>query len=332
MWAAYLPVVPYILYLGLKHRSLTLFTAANPGIPAGGLAGESKSEILDQLAPSGAVAKYTVVQGPVATEFPVVLKPDVGERGSGVVIAHSAEELAAHLRPGMILQEYVPGVEFGVFYYRFPGEPRGRILSLTHKQFPIVVGDGVSTLEKLILADSRAVAIAPVYLARHPDAGTRVPAAGERVQLVNIGSHCRGAVFVDGSEYITQALMTRVDEIAHHFSGFYFGRFDVRSPSIEHFKRGEFLILELNGVTSEPAPYLRSSSEPHRGLPRDVHAVATRIRDRRSESRLGHEPAGIGEIVRLLRRRRCSISSGVRYTRRFRAATFGETTPYSHLR
>ena len=95
LWAAYLPVVPYILYLGLKHRSLTLFTAANPGIPAGGLAGESKSEILNQLAPSGAVAKYRVVQGPVATEFPVVLKPDVGERGSGVVIAHSPEELNA---------------------------------------------------------------------------------------------------------------------------------------------------------------------------------------------------------------------------------------------
>jgi hypothetical protein len=40
----------------------------------------------------------------------------------------------------------------------------------------------------------------------------------------------------------------------------------------------------------------------------------------------GHEPAAIGEIVRLLQRRRCSISSGVRYTRRFRAATCGETT------
>ena len=327
VWAAYLPVVPYILYLGWKHRSLTLFTAANPGIPAGGLAGESKSEILNQLAPSGAVAKYTVVQGPVATEFPVVLKPDVGERGSGVVIAHSREELNAHLQPGMILQEYVPGVEFGVFYYRYPGEPRGGILSLTHKQFPIVVGDGFSTLEKLILVDSRAVAIAPVYLARHPDARTRVPAIGERVQLVNIGSHCRGAVFVDGSEYMTEALATRVDEIVHHFSGFYFGRLDVRSPSIEHFSRGEFLILELNGVTSEPTHIYDSRvslTAAYRAmflqwrLAFEIGAV---------NRALGHEPAAIGEIVRLLRRRRCSISSGVRYTRRFRAATGGETTP-----
>ena len=48
-WLAYLPVVPYILYLGVKHRSLTLFTAANPGIPSGGFAGESKSAILANL-------------------------------------------------------------------------------------------------------------------------------------------------------------------------------------------------------------------------------------------------------------------------------------------
>jgi hypothetical protein len=256
-----------------------------------------------------------------------VLKPDVGERGSGVLIAHSADELAAHVRPGMILQEYVPGIEFGVFYYRYPGEPRGHILSLTHKQFPIVVGDGVSTLEKLILADSRAVAIAPVYLARHPDAGTRVPAIGERVQLVNIGSHCRGAVFVDGSAYITEAIMTRVDEIARHFSGFYFGRFDVRSPSIEHFQRGEFLILELNGVTSEPTHIY----DPRVSIIAAYRAMFMQWRLAfeigAANRAVGHEPARIGEIVRLLRERRCSISSGVRYTRRFRAATFGETAP-----
>jgi membrane protein DedA with SNARE-associated domain len=327
MWAAYLPVVPYILYLALKHRSLTVFTAANPGIPAGGLAGESKSEILDQLAPSGAVARYTVVDGPVTTEFPVVLKPDVGERGSGVVIAHSAKELATCLRPGMILQEYVPGVEFGVFYYRFPGERHGRILSLTHKQFPFVIGDGVSTLEKLILADSRAVAIAAVYLARHPDAGTRVPAAEERVQLVNIGSHCRGAVFLDGSECITEALTTRVDEIARHFSGFHFGRFDVRSPSIEHVKRGEFLVLELNGVTSEPTHIY----DPRVTLVGAYRAMFMQWRLAfeigAANRALGYEPAGIGEIVRLLRLRSCSVSSGVKHTRRLRTATLGETTP-----
>jgi len=45
----YPPVVAYIAYLGIKFRSWTLFTAANPAISAGGFVGESKYQILEQL-------------------------------------------------------------------------------------------------------------------------------------------------------------------------------------------------------------------------------------------------------------------------------------------
>jgi len=45
----YPPVVAYIAYLGIRFRSWTLFTAANPAIPASGFVGESKSEILQHL-------------------------------------------------------------------------------------------------------------------------------------------------------------------------------------------------------------------------------------------------------------------------------------------
>src|SRR5688572_21138563 len=41
----YTPVLLYVLWLALKHRSLTVFTAVNPSIPAGGFRGESKNEI-----------------------------------------------------------------------------------------------------------------------------------------------------------------------------------------------------------------------------------------------------------------------------------------------
>ena len=46
-WALYMPLTPYLVWLALKHRSLTLFTAANPDIPAGGFIGESKFDILE---------------------------------------------------------------------------------------------------------------------------------------------------------------------------------------------------------------------------------------------------------------------------------------------
>lgn len=56
-WLFYLPVVAWVLWLGLRFRNLTLFTAANPSLPAGGFVGESKSDILDGL-PADAVARH----------------------------------------------------------------------------------------------------------------------------------------------------------------------------------------------------------------------------------------------------------------------------------
>jgi hypothetical protein len=78
-----------------------------------------------------------------------------------------------------------------------------------------------------------------------------VPALGEVVRLVEIGTHCRGAIFVDGMKYKIAALEDAVEELARSFEGFYFGRFDLRAPSLEAFGEGDFKVLELNGVSSE---------------------------------------------------------------------------------
>lgn len=273
-WMAYLPLVPYLLYLAARHRSLLVFMAANPGIATGGLVGESKSEILEQLAHCpDAVPVFTVVPvtlGPDARleaakdfllrqqlTYPVVLKPDVGERGKGVAIIRDEQALRSYLNMAagpVILQKYVPGHEFGVFYYRIPGQAHGRILSITEKAFPQVTGDGQSTVENLILADDRAVCIAPTYarLCRTPM--DYIPAAGERIPLVEIGSHCRGTIFLDARHLNNPALEQRIDEIAHAHSGFYIGRFDVRAESREAFTAGRTIqVMELNGVGGEAA-------------------------------------------------------------------------------
>jgi membrane protein DedA with SNARE-associated domain len=250
-WLSYLPLIPYLLYLGVKHRSLTVFTAANPGIPSGGFVGESKSAILARLPRTPAFQVVRPGGSIEVEEFPVVLKPDVGERGTGVVIARSEDDVRRYLdgaTQDTIVQQYVGGLEFGVFYYRRPGESMGRILSITEKRFPEVVGDGRRTLRDLVLADRRASAIARVYLKRDAD---RVPVAGERVRLVEIGSHCRGAIFLDGGRYETPALRVSVDEVAQSHLGFYFGRFDLRTPSVDDFRAGRLQVLELNGVSAE---------------------------------------------------------------------------------
>jgi membrane protein DedA with SNARE-associated domain len=271
-WAAYMPLAPYLIYLAVRHRSLTLFTAANPGIPTGGFAGESKSAILRHLASiPGLVPRFAVIPQSASVyarlqlarsfmadnrlEYPVVLKPDFGERGTGVRIVRSEPELSAYFgaaRTDTILQRYISGMEFGVFYVRRPGETTGRILSLTHKCFPSVIGDGRSTLENLILDDDRAVCMARAYFAAAQRPLDAIPAAGESVKLVEIGSHCRGSVFLDAQRLITPQLTEAAGRAAKAHPGFYLGRFDVRTPSVEALQAGIFQVLELNGVTAEP--------------------------------------------------------------------------------
>ena len=271
-WVFYLPVVCYIGFLAVKYRSLTLFTAANPAMPASGFIGESKSDILHGLsAARDFVARTaTVPASPdliqslrsaksfmVANDltFPVVLKPDAGQRGSGVAVVQSDSELERYLRHAgteTIIQEYVPGFEFGVFYFRYPNSRTGQIFSITEKRFPIVIGDGESNLAHLILKDQRAVCMAEFYLNKQAEQLWDVPKKGEAVQLVEVGTHCRGAIFLDGAWVNTETLEQAIDRISQTYPGFYFGRFDIRTPSIEDFKQGRnFKVVELNGVTSE---------------------------------------------------------------------------------
>ena len=73
-------------------------------------------------------------------DFPVIVKPDVGERGRGVTRIDSLSQLASHLEQtnnDQIVQEYIDGPEFGVFYVRHPRQPHGCIFSITAKRMPV---------------------------------------------------------------------------------------------------------------------------------------------------------------------------------------------------
>ncbi len=269
-WAFYPPVVLYLACLALRHRSATLFTAANPAMPASGFIGESKGEILDGLGPEW-VARYRRLPAGASPEeklaaaraflaehgldLPLVVKPDAGQRGLGVVVARSWEEVHTTLATAsgdLVVQEHVEGLEFGVFYLRQPGEETGTIFSITEKQLPSVVGDGERTLEELILADRRAVFAARSYFERFAGRLDEVPAAGEAVRLTDLGTHCRGAVFLDGAAHHTPELAAAIERISRSYEGFFFGRYDLRVPSVDDLRAGRGLrVLELNGVTSE---------------------------------------------------------------------------------
>lgn len=220
--------------------------------------GESKWDILRQLQRAGDyIARSEMLQPDdiSAPAFPIVLKPNVGERGRGVAIVRSDQDLHRYMataRDEIIVQEYVTGIEFGVFYVRYPDEERGRIVSITRKRLPEVTGDGRSTVLELILNDARAFCIAGTYLHSIGRDPASVPRHGERIQLAEIGSHCRGAIFLNATHLKTEAMENAIDSISKAHPGFYFGRFDLRAESVEAFQQGRgFKILELNGVGAE---------------------------------------------------------------------------------
>ena len=126
------------------------------------------------------------------------------------------------------------------------------MVSITEKRLPKVTGDGKRTLEELVLTHPRSVCMAEKHLTYLSDRLDYIPKNGEVVLIGEIGTHSLGALFFDGSEIHTPELASRFSSIAQSHDDFYFGRFDVRAPSIGHLKAGkEIQILELNALFGE---------------------------------------------------------------------------------
>lgn len=266
----YLPVAIRVALLAIRHGGLSTITAANPGMPDGGTVGESKSEILSRL-PSEWTIPFVLIGAGDRDErvhtvaaamrerswpFPIVLKPDVGQRGVGVRLMRTLEDVDEYLRQErrpVVAQPFHDGpFEAGVFYYRRPGDVRGRILSMTDKRFPVVVGDGQSTLEDLIWRHPRYRMQARTFLERHAAVRHQVLMAGAQCQLAIAGNHAQGCLFRNGRELMTPALEARIDEIARSYPGFFIGRFDIRYRDPQAFAAGtDLAIVELNGATAE---------------------------------------------------------------------------------
>jgi hypothetical protein len=97
------------------------------------------------------------------------------------------------------------------------------------------------------------VGSSPFFLEHHATRLAEIPPAGTTLPLTELGTHCRGSLFLDGTDsLLTPALTAAVDAISQSFDGFYFGRYDLRCPSAADLRAGQNLrVIELNGVTSE---------------------------------------------------------------------------------
>ncbi len=278
-WFNLVPVLYYV-WLGVKHRCVPLGLNVNPSIYASGFAGERKQDIYklfprkvtgDVVAPLVAVAP---VSGGWAEErlrkslelmqleglmFPVVAKPDIGQRGVGVQRISSEYELREYItqfpmKETFLLQELITLPEEGAaLYVRLPSEEKGRIVALTHKQFVTVVGDGEHTLRQLIIADRRGLQLSTLYFHKQHARLDQVVPTGEQVMLNFAGNHGQGTIFLRVDERITEAMAAAFDAFARTAPDFYYGRIDFCFESWEKLAQGEgFRVIEVNGIGGEP--------------------------------------------------------------------------------
>lgn len=294
-WPRFLVYLP-VLWWGVKrmvHRKgLQPLTAVNPGYAYdGGVQDESKSELNIKLGdgdPPAESVLHCVLIDEVSTEaryqsaldaieqdrelgeYPMIAKPNKGERGRAVKLLRDDGDLESYCTTSnepFILQKFHPGpVEVGVLWMRqtesitnpdYDG-PTGFIYAITIKHFPTLRGDSKRTLRRLILAHPRHRAQPAVFFKHNRSRLGWVPMDGEKVVMGIAGNHAQGAKFTDGADFITPELTERMNSIIDRFDqragrGFDIGRFDLRCESLDQLSKGSgFGIVELNGLTSEP--------------------------------------------------------------------------------
>jgi len=267
-WLFYLPVLPYWVFLSLKNKSFAYFSVANPGIDLGGFFGESKSEILslidkEYLPKSISVsehAEFILIKDRLIDEginYPIIAKPDVGERGTDVYKINNEKELLNyHSKANFhyIIQEFIAyEFELGVLYSRLPNAEKGEVSSVTLKEFLTVIGDGKSSIIELMQKITRARFQIERLKKEMGNGIYRIPLNNEKVLLEPIGNHCRGTRFINFNHVINDDLNATFDKISIPIKGFYYGRYDLKAKTLSDFQQGNFIkIMELNGASSEP--------------------------------------------------------------------------------
>jgi hypothetical protein len=316
-WAANIPVYGFWLLFSLRARHPFFFSNVNPDIPLGGALGESKSDIL-RLLPPEIVPEWVLVSPATPFEevqaalekahigFPLMAKPDIGERGFLVKKIETPAELRAYLEQWpvpFILQKFLAQPrEASVLFYRFPGsEGRFGISSICLKEFMRVRGDGVSTIRALMARRTRSAFQLARFEQDFPEVLNYIPSEGEERLLEPVGNHARGTKFLNGDHLLDAQLVASFTSICTHLTGVLFGRFDLKYEDETALRLGKFQTMELNGVFAEPAHIY----DPSHGMWRAYQDLWRHWRLlfllHRAQKKMGIQPTSLGESWRFIR-------------------------------
>ena len=267
-WVFYLPAYFYYFYLALKSRKWVYFSVLNPCMNFGGAFLSSKNKALQNI-PKEWVPKTLLVNPgedfssinkglkKEKIKFPLIVKPDMGERGKGVEIIPKLSDLENHIaslpKEPYLIQEYIEyPLELGIlFYWDLEGKPQ--ISSIGSKSFCHVTGNGKDPLKVLIKKNPRLATRIPLLKKRFQKEWKTILPKDNRLLIEPIGNHNRGTTFLDGQSYYSKEMLDWAANCARQIPGFDYGRFDIKIKDKNAFKRKKDIkIMEVNGVNSEP--------------------------------------------------------------------------------
>ena len=267
----YFRIPVYFIWLryAIKAKHPFFFSAINPGIPGMWFLDDPKTEtykLLDKkYYPQSVEIKLPLsekqIESIISLEkllYPLIIKPD-GDSVQGNNVYHITNQtdwdkyLKLLPKGNYLLQEYITGEEYSIYYYRYPTKKKWHILGITKKIYPTVIGDGKRNIKELIKNHERYHRYLNLFQEKYYIDMTEILPQWVSKQIATIGNHCKGSMFLDRSVHSSKELIHHIAQLFEFDAWIYLFRLDVKWISREDIVAGHFKVIESNnGVFAEP--------------------------------------------------------------------------------
>jgi hypothetical protein len=262
----YFPLAIKVFIFGaIRTGRIFYFSAANPNVSLGGFASDSKFKIHNNIPIQYKPITALILKSDVFSEvlikmvhegirFPLIVKPDIGEGGFLVKKINTSEELEIfHQNHNMdyLLQEFIDlPIEVSILVHDASGQLE--ISSITEREYITFIGDGKSNIKKLISENRNSkYRQRKIKYLLHIDLG-KVLHKDEVWKPITIGNWDYGATYTNRSNFMTKEMTNSFQAVNNQVGLFHYARYDIKCSSMESLAKGDFIIIEINGVKGEP--------------------------------------------------------------------------------
>ena len=257
------PTAVFYFLMGLRARNFLFFTNISNDYKDCNIENSSKHFVYSKLQQSYFPITHLIDKNQKSDitlskypdlSYPIIAKPNIGKRGLAASLLYNDQDLHDYCEKAnydILLQEYVDySNECGIFYIRMPHDQKGKVTSIGIKKLVAVTGDGTHSLDYLLKQSDITLSNANT-ITNHYDLKTTILKNGEELVIEPIGSHNRGTMISSGDHLINDHLLQVIESSLQGLE-LYYGRLDIKYQTWEALLKGQFKIIEVNTITSEP--------------------------------------------------------------------------------